>query len=94
MPGLRSGYLALLQADRANAEIARLREEELKLFARDVRLLPNSGITHYRYGLALYLAGDLEAAKVQLTRAVELDPDEAIFRQALGELLKVMPNNR
>lgn len=79
-----------VQAQRAAAEVDRLRDEERELFARDVQLLPNAGITHYRYGLSLYLAGDLEKAKAELTRAVELEPDQPTFRQALDELQKVM----
>lgn len=79
------------QAGKAEAEIKRLRAEELKLFARDVELLPDSAITQYRYGLALYLSGDLEGAKQALTRAVELEPSQTIYGQALGELLKIMP---
>lgn len=63
--------------------IARLRAEELPLLQRDAALaFENAGI-QYRYGLALYLAGDLTGAQKQLQRAVELAPEVRDFQTAL-----------
>ncbi|WP_404309291.1 multiheme c-type cytochrome [Neorhodopirellula lusitana] len=63
--------------------IQRLRAEELPLLGRDANLAPNNPGLQYRYGLALYLAGDLPGAKKQLQRAVELAPEVEDFRMAL-----------
>ena len=41
----------------------------------------------YRFGLALYLAGEKDQAMDRLNRAVELEPEVADFRQA-RDLLK------
>jgi tetratricopeptide (TPR) repeat protein len=54
--------------------------------ARDAKLAPNIPDLQYRYGLALYLAGDLRGAEKQLQRAVDLAPDVEIFSQALRAL--------
>ncbi len=57
--------------DRANE----LRKAELPLMARDASLAPDNADVQYRYGLALYLNGDHEAALNQLRLATELAPD-------------------
>ncbi len=67
-------------------KIKQLRREELPLLARDAGLAPNISDVQYRYGLALYLAGDLPGAEKQLQRAVDLAPDVEIFSQALRAL--------
>ena len=64
-----------------------LRAEELPLLGRDADLAPDNANVQYRYGLALYLAGELDKAMERLERAVELDPDVPTYRQA-RDLLK------
>ncbi|CAD74693.1 MAG TPA: hypothetical protein DDX19_06975 [Rhodopirellula baltica] len=60
-----------------------LRRDELPLLGRDAKLASNNADVQYRYGLALYLSGDLPAAEKQLQRAAELAPDVEIFSTAL-----------
>jgi Flp pilus assembly protein TadD len=50
-------------------------------------LAPDSAGLQYRYGLALYLAGDMDQAMQRLNRAAELEPTVPDFRQA-RDLLK------
>ncbi len=66
------------------AEIKQLRRQELKLLARDARLLPNNAALQYRYGLAAYLAGQTDAAEKALRRACELEPNNDRFLFALA----------
>ena len=90
--GPRSNLAALLesvatQSRPPNAEelmqrVGELRAAELPLLARDAKLAPENASVQYRYGLALYLSGELEEAMDQIERAVELAPDVPEFRQA------------
>ncbi len=64
-----------------------LRAEELPLLARDASLAPDNANLQYRYGLALYLGGDLQGARKQIERAIQLAPDIELYQTAL-ELLK------
>ncbi|MFG0287993.1 MAG: multiheme c-type cytochrome [Rhodopirellula sp. JB044] len=73
-------------------KITQLRREELPLLDRDAKLAPEIADLQYRYGLALYLSGDLPAARKQLQRAVELEPDVELFRTALRMLEEHMKN--
>jgi tetratricopeptide (TPR) repeat protein len=59
-----------------------LRQEELPLLGRDADLAPRSAAIQYRYGLALYLAGEMKQAMERLERAVDLEPNVDQFRQA------------
>jgi tetratricopeptide (TPR) repeat protein len=59
-----------------------LRAEELPLLERDARLAPDNASVQYRFGLALYLAGDMDRAMERLEKAVELAPAVSDFRQA------------
>ena len=68
--------------------IEQLRQEELPLIARDAALAPENPGIQYRYGLALYLAGEMDKALEQLETAVELAPDVSDFRQARDLLLQ------
>jgi len=91
--GARTNLAALLEqlAGRGDARAAMraktLRAAELPLLGRDSKLAPDNAPLQYRYGLALYLAGDLPAAMQQLKRAAELAPDVEDFRVAV-ELLQ------
>ena len=62
-------------------QIKELRQQELQLLKRDLTLLPDSALpvvraamTH-RYGLSLYLSGNLVAARKALEAAVRLQPN-------------------
>lgn len=71
------------------SDIATLRSEELQLLARDVRLLPQPpAMLVFRYGLALYLDGQLEQAAEQIVRAAELERSDVTFAQSAVELLE------
>jgi tetratricopeptide (TPR) repeat protein len=69
-------------------EVAALRTQELPLIRRDATLAPESGPIQYRYGLALYLNGNLDEARVAMQRACELDPNSEQYRVAQTLLLE------
>ncbi|MEL6106282.1 MAG: multiheme c-type cytochrome [Planctomycetota bacterium] len=69
---------------------AQLKKQELPLLARDAKLAPDLPMVQYRYGLALYLDGQLEASLKQLRRAVELAPENPEYREAVKLLLEKM----
>lgn len=71
-------------------EIDRLRKAELPLLARDVGLLEDAAPLQFRYGLALYLDGQHEAALVPLRRAAELQPRDAQFSEAVALLYETL----
>ncbi|MCO6459317.1 MAG: tetratricopeptide repeat protein, partial [Pirellulaceae bacterium] len=75
---------AAAEAERLRLRAAELRRQELPLLARDARLAPDSGAIQYRYGLALYLDGQLAAAEGPLRRASELEPTVPDFLLALA----------
>ena len=62
----------------------------LPLLARDASLAPKNADVQYRYGLALYLSGDNEAALQQLQLAIDLAPDVETFQTALRLLKEKM----
>lgn len=64
------------------ARVKTLRQEELPLLARDAELAPEIGMIQYRYGLLLYLTGNLDEAMRQLDQAVRLEPGNQEFRTA------------
>ncbi len=98
MTGARSNLAGLLerlagqeQGPRGAAmmqQAAQLRAEELPLLERDANLAPDNASIQYRYGLALYLAGQMEEAMGRLEKAVELAPQIGEFRQARDLLLE------
>ena len=71
-----------IQSGALMQRVQQLRDAELPLIERDASLAPDNAAVQYRYGLALYLAGDMDKAMDQLNRAVELAPDVGEFRQA------------
>lgn len=93
MAGPRTNLAALLDEiaqrgdGRARIKAEQLRRDELPLLARDASLAPNIAVVQYRYGLALYLSGDLAGALKQLERAVELEPNVDDYQLAV-RLLK------
>ena len=100
--GPRSNYAALLQQlaagpwqnrrDQLTAEIEQLRQDELPLLKRDAELVPTIAPVQYRYGLALYLAGQPEAAVKKLRQTVDLDPTNPTYRQAYQALQSQLTN--
>ena len=90
--GARSNLAALLDriAENETPERAKvmtdrasqLRAEELPLLARDAELAKQNASVQYRYGLALYLNGQLDEAIEKLTEATRLEPDSSMFDQA------------
>ena len=63
-----------------------LREQELPFLARDAKLAPSNAPIQYRYGLSLYLHGQLEEAEAALLRAVALEPNTHDFPLAVALL--------
>jgi len=92
MAGPRTNLAALLDEvaqrgdERARLKAEQLRREELPLLARDASLAPTIAILQYRYGLALYLSGDLTKALKQLELAVQLDPNVEDYQLAVRGL--------
>ncbi len=68
--------------------VKRLRAEELPLLARDAALVPDIFEVQYRYGLALYLNGQIERSREQIERAVRLQPDHPEAAEVLRLLAK------
>lgn len=75
--------MLMQQAAMMMQQAAKLRADELPLLGRDAALAPDNGSVQYRYGLALYLAGDSIKALEVLKRAVELEPDIEQFQLAV-----------
>lgn len=94
--GARTNLAALMEqmAERGDLQAGEraklLRSQELPLLRRDAALAPENATIQYRYGLALYLAGDHPSALKQLQRAVELSPQATEFRTALRLLEEKM----
>ena len=81
-----SGEKAAEAAGKYRALATQYREEELPNLARDARLAPNAAMIQYRYGLAMYLRGNLDKAEESLVRAAELEPNTPDFAFALALL--------
>ncbi len=100
MAGPRTNLSALLNRNLVSAtsmpaelrtkmesQIKELREDELILLERDIRLLPNPPASLiFRFGLSLYLAGKQREAIVQFVRAAEMEPGEADYSNTAAEL--------
>ena len=85
--GPRTNLAALIERVGGDgAEADRLRREELPLLGRDADLAPDLAAVQYRYGLALYLAGEIEPAQRRLDRAAEIEPDVPTYRHAAEAL--------
>jgi Tfp pilus assembly protein PilF len=60
----------------------------MKILAEAARIAPRFALVQqYRANVA-YLMGDKAAAKAALTRALELEPDNALYRENLRRLEK------
>ncbi len=104
--GARANLAALLERTRTElttpigqdqknpieAEINRLRKEELPLLERDAKLAPQIAMVQYRYGLALYVDGQRESALQRIQAAVKLEPNEPQFTQAVAMLHETLGN--
>lgn len=96
MTGPRTNYAALLEqladgpwrsrGETLRRKIEQLRRQELPLIRRDAQLVPDLAPVQYRYGLSLYLAGELDAALEQLRKTMQLDPQTIQYRQAYEAL--------
>jgi Flp pilus assembly protein TadD len=86
--GPRSNLAGLYDRLGNPAAAAKLRQQELVLMERDVRLAPTHAALQYRYGLLLYLNDQSEAAVSALERACELEPHVADYHLALALLLE------
>jgi len=60
--------------------------EALPIGAVAVEKFPWSGPAHAFYGLSAACDGETELARAQITRALEINPDQPSLRQALAEL--------
>ena len=80
--GIQAGVLQEMETYRQKA--GELRKEELKLLARDARLLPDNAPIQYRYGMALYLQQQLPQAEQALEKAYRLEPNQVQFAMALA----------
>lgn len=58
-----------------------------KEFERAIELKPDYSLTHKRYGWALGMSGHLDAAIVQIGKAITLQPHSADLRVGLGIIL-------
>lgn len=73
MAGPRSNLAELVERFGDAKRAGQLRKEELSLLARDVKLIPDSAVLQYKYGLALHLAGQSTQAERVLLEAHRLD---------------------
>jgi len=64
-------------------------EGALEVFRLIVEHYPDSANAHDSYGEALWRAGDIEAAREQYERAVELDPNGFVGRHARSMLERI-----
>lgn len=60
----------------------------LAAFRKARSLAPDLAVVHELMGLTLADLGEIEAAMALLLRAVELDPEEPVYREDLGRLLR------
>ncbi len=88
--GPRTNLAAILEQvatehrdEEAAKRAAELRAQELPLLRRDSTLALENAAVQYRYGLALYLAGDYTGALAQLQLAVKLEPNNQDYAVAL-----------
>ncbi len=75
--------LSLEQVQATRKTIAELRSTELPLLRRDASLLPDNGNLQFRLGLAYFLNGDISQAVDSVQRALDLEPDNQEFSEAL-----------
>ena len=84
LTGPRSNLALLLERTGGSAdEVRRLRVAERQRLARDAAQLPDNPWIQERYGLLLYLLGDLDQAQAALKRASVRAPDSHRIRMEL-----------
>ena len=82
--GPRTNLAALLERlGGAEDETLRFRREELELFGRDARLVPQSAALQYRLGFSLYRHKREKEAEAALSRACQLEPNVPEYLLAL-----------
>ena len=80
------------EADRLRVEVKELRQQELALLDRDVGKLPPTvaprlrAALWHRYGLALYLDGQIQESRKVLENAVSIAPNQPQILFILGKL--------
>jgi tetratricopeptide (TPR) repeat protein len=85
LTGPRSDLASTLEGMNGDqAEIRRLRTEELSLLQRDLELLPDNPAIAYRLGLMHYLVGSLNSAQRALSKAADLAPHIFDYQMALA----------
>ena len=65
-----------LQRSASPEEIRRLREEEIELLRRDMKLLPEDAGPHFHCGTLLYLLEKVDEARKEIVEACRLAPNE------------------
>jgi tetratricopeptide (TPR) repeat protein len=87
MAGPRAELASLLhQQGGSEAEIRRLREQEVELMQRDAQLAPDNAQIHYQLGLLRYSLGQLDDAQTALATASKLAPQNYDYLMALALL--------
>lgn len=87
MAGARLELASILSESPGNeAEIQRLRAEEVELLERDAQLAPDNPMIFYELGRLRYLLGEYDAAQAALETACQLAPDNYQFRLFLALL--------
>jgi tetratricopeptide (TPR) repeat protein len=87
LTGARSELASLMQQYGGDeAEIRRLRQEEVELLERDAKLAPGNANIFYRLGLLQYLLGELDKASTAFETACEKAPRDYDYRMALALL--------
>jgi tetratricopeptide (TPR) repeat protein len=84
--GPRSNLAVVLEQMGDSANAAELRQQELQLLERDVKLAPRIASLHYRYGLLLYLNGRVEDAIPAMQEACKLEPSNPDYHLMLALL--------
>ena len=76
LSGVRDELARLLeQSGGDEAEVKRLREEEVDLLTRDAKLLPGNSQPHYRQGMLLFLLDRTEEAREAFEAACRIGPN-------------------
>lgn len=88
MAGPRSNLSQLLQRMGDEAGARQMLKAELQLLRRDAELAPEQDTVQYRYGLSLYLDGQLEAALAPIERARQLAPHTTDYHTSYALILE------
>lgn len=78
----------IVKSQQLRERVAELRKAEMPLLGRDAKLAPDNAAIQYRYGLSLYLHGQVDEALESLITAVRLEPNTPDFVLALALLYR------